>query len=462
MDFEAGNYETFRERAGVSGSTGPWSYSLGVSRLDFEGQFDNDEHNVTSVNARVGYALPNKGELSLTGRFQDGHLGIPFATVFPDFDPNREQDQQLWLLSLEWRQPWTSIWEHKLRVSAVDETLDVQGRARSRASVRLHLGHLHPGGSRPSGTTSSSPSRGTRSRSAASTGTRWARSRAATRRPSTPGPSSSRTSSTLFDRLYLTGGVRYDGNSAFEDKATARVALSYLVKATDTRLKASWGQGFRAPTFNELFFPAFAPCPPFGNPNLKPEESTSWDAGVEQHLWERRVRLAATYFRNDFTNLIQSTLTDPVNFCFQAQNVGKARSEGVEVEASVMPVDGLVLALAYTYTDSEDRTTGDPLRRVAPNALSVTATWEPLPGLTLSGRGAGDVEPVRGAGPAAEPRLHGRQRGGGVPAADQALGVPVEHHAAPAGDQPLQRELLRGGGLPGARDARRGRDPRHL
>ena len=99
---------------------------------------------------------------------------------------------------------------------------------------------------------------------------------------------------------------------------------------------------------------------------------------MEQNLWERRVRLAATYFRNDFKNLIQSTLTDPVNFCFQAQNVGKARSEGVEVEASVMPVDGLVLALAYTYTDSEDRTTGDPLRRVAPNALAVTATWEPL------------------------------------------------------------------------------------
>src|SRR5262249_30533639 len=127
-DFEAGNYSTFRERAGVSGATGAWNYSLGVSRLDFDGQFDNDEHNLTSVNARVGYDLPNKGELSLIGRFQDGHLGIPFATVFPDFDPNREQDQQLLLLSLEWRQPWTSVWEHSLRVSGVTETLDFKDR----------------------------------------------------------------------------------------------------------------------------------------------------------------------------------------------------------------------------------------------------------------------------------------------------------------------------------------------
>ena len=56
----------------------------------------------------------------------------------------------------------------------------------------------------------------------------------------------------LFDRLFLTGGVRYDDNSAFGDKTTARAAVSYVVKETDTRVKGSWGQGFRAPTLNEL------------------------------------------------------------------------------------------------------------------------------------------------------------------------------------------------------------------
>ncbi|MGH7359982.1 MAG: TonB-dependent receptor, partial [Candidatus Rokuibacteriota bacterium] len=129
VDVEAGNYETFRERVGVSGSTGPWNYSLGASRLDFGGQFDNDEHDLTSLNARLGYALPRMGELSLVGRFQDGHRGIPFATVFPDFDPNRDQDDRLGLLSLEWRQPWTSIWEHRLRVGVVDETLEFKDQA---------------------------------------------------------------------------------------------------------------------------------------------------------------------------------------------------------------------------------------------------------------------------------------------------------------------------------------------
>jgi vitamin B12 transporter len=384
VDFEAGNYSTFRERAGVGGSAAAWNYSLGVSRLDFDGQFDNDEHKLTSVNARVGYALPNNGEVSLTGRFQDGHLGIPFATVFPDFDPNREQDQQLGLLSLEWRQPWTSIWEHRLRVSGVDETLNFKDR---------------PDPAHPFGFTSDISSRRIETDwyhfikpvpwNTITAGAEYRNEvgevEGSYRKTMDSWALVLQDQIALFDRLFVTGGVRYDGNSVFEDKATARVAASYLIKETDSRLKASWGQGFRAPTFNELFFPAFAPCPAFGNPNLKPEESTSWDGGAEQHLWDRRVRLAATYFHTDFTNLIQSTLTDPVNFCFQAQNVGKARSEGVELEGSVTPIDGLVFAIAYTYTDTEDRTTGNPLPRVTPNALSVTGTWEPLPGLTLSG-----------------------------------------------------------------------------
>ena len=103
------------------------------------------------------------------------------------------------------------------------------------------------------------------------------------------------------------------------------------------------------------------------------------------HLWQRRIRLAATYFRNDFDDLIQATLVDPENFCFQARNVGRARTQGVEAEASVAPIDGLLLTVAYTYTDTEDRTTGLPLRRFAPHRWAVTAVYEPVPGLTLSG-----------------------------------------------------------------------------
>src|SRR5262249_46661960 len=267
-------------------------------------------------------------------------------------DRNREQDRQFGLLALAWRQPWTSIWEHSLRVSGVTETLDFKDRPdpvhpfafdSHISSRRIETEWYHFLKPVPWNTVSAGVEyrneEGEVEGSYRQTVDSWALVL--------------QDQLALLDRLFVTGGVRYDGNSVFEDKAPGRGGVSYLIKEADSRLKGSWGQGFRAPTFNELFFPASPPCPAFGNPSLKPEESTSWDGGVEQHLWERRARLAATYFRNDFTDLIQSTLIDPANFCFQAQNIGKARSQGVELEASVMPIDGLVLAAAYTYTDSE-------------------------------------------------------------------------------------------------------------
>ncbi len=380
LDLEAGNYDTYRERAGLSGSAGPWSFSLGVSRLDFGGQFRNDEHDLTSVNARLGYDLPNRGEVALVGRVSDGHRGIPFRTVFPDFALRREQDDRSALASLEWRQPWTAAYDHVLRLSATRSALtfrDPDSPFEARSDIETErrevdwLHHLYLGAldtvtigleyRNEEGT-----NKGTFARSTDTFG------------------AFAQNELRLFDRLFLTGGLRHDHNSVFGDKTTARAAGSYVVRATDTRLKASWAEGFRAPTFNELFFPAFPPCPSFGNPSLRPEESESWDAGIEQQLWARRVRVGATYFRNDFKDLIQTALIDPVNFCFQAQNVGRARSEGVEVEASVAPVDGLLLALAYTYTDTTDETTGEPLRRFAPHRWAVTGTYELPGGLTVS------------------------------------------------------------------------------
>src|SRR5262249_55421309 len=353
-----------------------------ASRLDFGGQFPNDEQRLTSVNGRVAYALPNRGEIALTGRYSDGHRGIPFRTVFPDFAPNREQDDQFSLASLDWTQPWTAWYDNALRLSYTREALpfgapDAPFTQRSDISTErrevdwLHHFYLGTIDTLTAGLeyrNEEGVNQGTFSQSTDTFGI------------------FAQDELRLFESLFLTGGVRYDHNSVFGEATTGRAAISYVFRATDTRLKGSWAQGFRAPTFNELFFPApGGPCPPFGNPNLKPEHSESYDAGVEQYLWQRRIRLAATGFRNDFDDLIQSTLVDPVNFCFQAQNVGRARSEGVEVEASVTPLDSLTLTAAYTYTHTEDLVTGEPLPPSAPTRWAFTGVWEPLPGLTASG-----------------------------------------------------------------------------
>ena len=109
----------------------------------------------------------------------------------------------------------------------------------------------------------------------------------------------------LWDRLFGTAGIRQDQYNVFGSATTYRVTGGYLHHETGTKLRGSYGTGFRAPTVNQLFFPFF------GNPNLQPEKSQGLDVGVDQTLFNERVILSAGYFWTRYRDLILS-VQDPV------------------------------------------------------------------------------------------------------------------------------------------------------
>ena len=124
----------------------------------------------------------------------------------------------------------------------------------------------------------------------------------------------------LWDRLFGTAGIRQDEYNVFGSATTYRVTGGYLHKETGTKLRGSYGTGFRAPTINQLYFPDF------GNPNLKPEKSKGLDVALDQSLFNDRVLLSVGYFWTRYQNLILSVF-DPVGcgftaFGFCAQNIG--------------------------------------------------------------------------------------------------------------------------------------------
>ncbi len=120
-----------------------------------------------------------------------------------------------------------------------------------------------------------------------------------------------------------------------------------------------------------------------GNPNLRPEESFGYDAGFEQPFGER-VLAGATYFANDFRNLIQGTF-DPRTFVFTNVNIGRAETYGAEAFLAVQFTDTLSGRIDYTNTVSKDDVNGRELLRRPRHKGSATAIWTPMPGLTLSG-----------------------------------------------------------------------------
>jgi vitamin B12 transporter len=152
---------------------------------------------------------------------------------------------------------------------------------------------------------------------------------------------------------------------------TYRFAPAYVFSDTGTKLKASVGTGFKAPTLSQLFqsFPDFGF---FANPNLNPETSTGYDVGIEQGLANDTVRLGVTYFHNQMRDLITSDPTFTTNI-----NVGRAMTEGVESFLEYRPAAHLTLRLDYTYTEATDEDTHQELLRRPKHKADFDAAWRP-------------------------------------------------------------------------------------
>lgn len=182
-------------------------------------------------------------------------------------------------------------------------------------------------------------------------------------------------------RAFLVANLRYDANDAFGDAVTYRVAPAVIVPGSETKLKASVGTGFKSPTLSQLFvsFPAFGF---FANPNLRPEESFGWDVGFEQPIAGDRIRVGATYFDNNFRNLIQARFS---GFTSTNENVGRASAYGVESFVSFVFSETLQAQVTYTNTATKNEILGNELLRRPRNKVATTLDWQPLDRLTLSG-----------------------------------------------------------------------------
>jgi vitamin B12 transporter len=187
----------------------------------------------------------------------------------------------------------------------------------------------------------------------------------------------------LLDRIFATGGFRHDSFNVFGEATTWRVTGGYLLKETGTKLRSAYGTGFRAPSINQLFFPNF------GNPDLQPEESQSWDIAVEQHLFHQQLFLSAGYFWNGFDNLILAVFdpgacSDLSEFAFCAQNIGSANAKGVEANFKLtLPSTHPFLKLfalqgQYTYTLTKDLETGTRLPRWPVHMASALLSYQPI------------------------------------------------------------------------------------
>ncbi len=183
------------------------------------------------------------------------------------------------------------------------------------------------------------------------------------------------------DAVSLAAGLRYDDHSRFGN-ATTLGANGTVKLAQNLRLRASYGEGFKAPTLFQLLSD-------YGNAALRPERSRSYDAGLEYKSGP--VTAAVTLYRRDSRNLIAfvSCFGQTTAICANRpfgtyDNVGRARAEGAEAELTLHPSSTFTLRSLYTYTRARDLATGRDLARRPRHALTLSGDFEtPLAHLAL-------------------------------------------------------------------------------
>jgi vitamin B12 transporter len=383
---EAGTFDTFNQSVGLAGSADGFHYTANIEHfhsgatpvtpLDLltpgEQRID-DYYDNRTASTKLGLNLSDDFDLGLVGRYTDTHLrntGENFATFpgTPDSAQSAYHTRQYYTRGTAHLALFDGHFEQTLGVaySNLESSsttpdgppsdysgnrlkLDWQGNAQLTRDEILVLGAEHQ-----KDEITNPISAGT------SIDSGYAELQSAV-------------AGVFFNSL----SVRYDANDRFGSKVTYRFAPAYLIGATGTKLKASVGSGFKAPTLSEMFqnFPNFGF---FGNPNLRPETSVGYDLGFEQRLADS-VQFGATYFRNNIKNLI----TDNADFTSYA-NVGRAVTDGVESFASYQPMQALTLRADYTFTQAYDDILHEVLLRRPKHKASVMAEWRPTGKLSIA------------------------------------------------------------------------------
>jgi vitamin B12 transporter len=395
---QGGSYRTLAATTGVSGSARALDFSLsassfetaGISAADarLAGNSEPDGYRNYSVSGRAGLKLSGRSDLdfsfrTVSARSELDNFGGPHGD-----DPNSIQDYRSLfvhgrfrtLIFDRWEQRWGvalvgSDRRHKNPVDPGHPYDSEAGRFRGRL-LKLdcqNILFLHPADTLTFGAELEEESAESSYESAGIWGPY---------RSDFPRTKASTVGLYVLDQVSLGGrffasaGLRWDRHSRSGSALTARIAPSIFIPRWGTRLKASFGTGFKSPSLYQLYAPPTA-WGPIGNTALKPERSQGWDGGVLQTFGDGRVEVEATYFTNSFTDLIS------FDFMRGYVNIGRARSRGVEVAGVARPSDGLILRAAYTRQNARDLISDTPLLRRPKDKFTAAAEGRLFKGATF-------------------------------------------------------------------------------
>src|SRR5579871_3518678 len=361
---EGGNRATERQVATLNGSEGNLGYSGAVSYFSTQGfQQINDNSDNLSTAGRLDYHLDEKTTIRGFARYIRSNVSLADFTIFTGaLNPTAHQRGEFMLFKGEIEREFTDKLTARVSGSYVRNEVRINFPPYA-GNTGFEVSEVDRIPEETRGANAEaiySWCQGWRSLVGFDFKSRWAR----ISDNSTfivPPPSISEFSATreeyagyvqqegsFFDgRILGTGGFRVDGNSQFGEEVSPAWSVAIPLKQISTTLRGNYSEGFRAPSFDELYFPFF------GNPNLAPAISSEYDGGFTTTFGEWG-SFTSTYFSRRVHDLIV-TVPVPVSptnpFGSQAGNAGRVDVQGVEVVPSIGPFFGFTLSGGFTVLD---------------------------------------------------------------------------------------------------------------
>jgi vitamin B12 transporter len=354
IEGEGGTFGTGRGSGQLSGLAGAFDYSVGSSYFGTSGQGPDDYFRDATQSGNFGWKFSDTDSLRLTLRNSSsdaGQFGQPLLVALdPDaVVPGQHSDLHDFSSNLNWDFATGEHWQYQLngyesRFQDAETTppfipfVD----AFNRAGFDGQATYLFGSGSATAGYMNEVETGAPKSRHNQAGYVEVQRQ--------------------FGQRFTAVAGGRVEANGFFGTRTVPRVGGEYALRQGGTlwgatRLRASYGLGIKEP---ELL-------PPDCSPLLDPEQSTTFDAGIDQAFASDRVHLSATYFHNDFRDIVSFAFgglpKDQNCQAFDGSffNTDKARAFGSNVTLEVQPLRWLSIVAHYTYDDTRVLKTTNPL-----------------------------------------------------------------------------------------------------
>jgi vitamin B12 transporter len=367
LTLEGGSFGTFEGRIGVGGRRGRVVYNLGVAGVRVGEQVERDSFDAIDSGGRIGVALSPLSWLTFSVRLRHAEgTGFPANSGGPRYAIDRDLETRAstsGLAGVEWKRA-TDRWSHMMQFDLFRQGQD-QNTPVIFDTVPPSFQTIPATISR----TSFQRARVNASSSARLMGSWTGTIGVAYRRESgenlglIAGLGSAnyqldRNLAALFAETIMehklwsvVAGLRSDWVSGGVHRLNPRLGGSVAPPWRGARLRASWGRGFKMPSFYALAQPFI------GNPQLQPETSTAVDAGLEQRVGRRFGTISANVFRSAYSGLIDFSPE-----LFRLVNRSEAIARGVDFSWRLVPRAGFAIQAHATYTSVHLKTSSEPLR----------------------------------------------------------------------------------------------------